>query len=784
VFAGRWLEAGALKAPSERFHAPSKRFQLLRLSRSDDLIRRLGLLLVAGGVGLFACRIQNAGEGIDGTPASPSTDFGAAGRPIARDVLPGQEIKRRGNRLRHERSLYLRQHAHNPMDWFPWGDEALALARKEDKPIFLSVGYASCHWCHVMERNVFESEEVAEFMNRHFINIKVDREDRPDLDAIYMDALQRMTGSGGWPMSMFLSPKQTPFYGSTYVPRERFRELAQRILREFRENRASVESQGARLKELISKEPDLDERRGVSAKDLARVVDVALREVDHKWGGFQNRIKFPTPPRWRFLLHYYRKTGHKPLGQALRLMLDQMASGGMFDHLDGGFHRYATEPSWMIPHFEKMLYDNAQLAALYCEAFAVFGDERYGESARLTLDFILERLSGPDGELYASYDADSDKKEGSYYLWTPDQINRAAGKEDGPLLARLLGVTAQGNFEGSSVLSRRTSSEDLARDTGRSAEALRRLYRDKWRPRLRAARSDRSAPRLDKKVVASWNGLALGALAHGYRVFGDERYRRAAERAADYLLRVHHRGGGRLYRSSAPSAEFGGKTRAEHEAILDDYAFVMDGLLELFDATGDTVHLERALLILAHAVAHFRDSRGGYFLTPKGHETPLGRQVQLRDWAEPSGVGVMLSVLLRLGLLTAAESLVEEVDRTLARYGTVMGRQQLAMALFHDVALRRMGPFYETIIAGDKSQAQTRRMLRLVARGDYFHVVTMWVPAGGPKSTMVKLLPTIAGKSAHGGKPTAFVCQLGSCRRPTQSLATLKAQLSAGWKVP
>jgi len=371
----------------------------------------------------------------------------------AADAREPEDIRREGNRLKNESSLYLQQHAHNPLDWYPWVAEALTKAKTEDKPIFLSIGYSSCHWCHVMEQEVFEQDDVAAFMNQHFVCIKVDREERPDLDSVYMDAVQAITGRGGWPLSVFLTPDLKPFFGGTYFPHDAFLELVGKIHSVFHERRADVEEQAAQVMARAAALPHLIgvPQTGKATAVTAEIIEAAAKQADAnydvKWGGFRSQQKFPTPVRWQFLLHHYRKTGNRRYANLVQLTLEKMASGGIQDHVGGGFHRYTVDDKWIVPHFEKMLYDNAQLASLYLEAGALMGRQDFRNIGLDILDFLIREMSGQEGAFYSSFDADSGGEEGTYYVWTPDELTLATNADDGPILAELLGVSPAGNFE-------------------------------------------------------------------------------------------------------------------------------------------------------------------------------------------------------------------------------------------------------------------------------------------------------------------------------------------------
>lgn len=681
-------------------------------------------------------------------------------------------IRKEGNHLINERSVYLKQHAHNPIDWYPWKEEALSLARRENKPIFLSIGYSSCHWCHVMEHEVFEHDNVALFMNQHFVSIKVDREERPDLDATYMEAVQAMTGRGGWPMSVFLTPDLKPFYGGTYIPREQFLTLAQQLSDAYAKQPASLFDKVSRLVEQLAARPSFSQGN-LDEAIPARAASDALRRIDREWGGFRSRMKFPTPARWRFLLHHYRKTGNDKFSQAIRTTLDQIGSGGINDQLGGGFHRYTTEATWLVPHFEKMLYDNAQLAGLYVEASVVFKDQRYQEIARETLDFMIREMSGDEGEFYASFDADSGGEEGSYYVWTPAEIEEIVGPDEGPALVALLGVTEQGNFEGKNILTRRIDPGELAEKYGRSGTEIAALLA-KHRKALLEHRNHRTPPNLDRKIVTSWNGLAIQAMAEAYSALGDERYRRAAISAADYLWKVHHREDGGLYRVS-------NQGKAENHAVLDDYAFLAVGLLELFQAVHDAKYLSRGLKLVDFVLGRFAIPDGGFYLTEEGQPVPLSRQYEIYDSVRPSGNSAMLLALTQASALTGLPKYKERLEQMLSAHVENYSAAGIDMAGWLDIHEKYTGPYYDVVIAGDPSTAETRELLNSYYKLKPSHAVLSLVPSSGADRTLTSLAPTLKGKRALEGKATAFVCRYGECKEPTSDPKELKSQLLDRW---
>ncbi len=671
-----------------------------------------------------------------------------------------EQIRREGNSLVGAGSAYLRQHSHNPVDWHPWGAEALALAVKLDRPIFLSIGYVSCHWCHVMEREVFEQDDVAAFLNEHFIAIKVDREERPDLDSVYMGAVQAMTGSGGWPMTVFLTPSLRPFFGGTYLPHDRFLQAIHSAAEQFRADRNGVENHGAEVYARIAATEPAKPAPALEPSELRALARGALADIDPKWGGFRGRTKFPTPIKWRFLNDAYRKWGDEEIAQAERKSLDAMSAGGIRDQVAGGFFRYSTEPTWTVPHFEKMLYDNAQLAALYLEAGAALAEPRYRTVGLDTLDFLLTDMVTDSGAFGASFDADADGREGSTYLWTPAELTSVLGAADGAAIATLLGVTSAGNFESSSIPTLRTKGHTRAGD----AELWARR-----RPELLAARRRRVQPAFDSKQVTAWNGLAIGALALGYRASGAPRFLAGAERAAEAIWRMNRDKRGELART-ADGAQAG------TPAVLDDYAFLAAGLVELFQATGKSIYLERATSLATLALGRFETADGGWYLTSGSAQEPLGRRFEVYDGVEPSGNSSMITGLEALSALTGRDDLARAAEQALARYAETIRQRGLDMAGWLDGALLAQGPFYEVVIAGANPSLTSAWNEVLPS-----WVVGVQVPWSGPSADLVSAMPPAAEKRGLNGGSLAYVCVHGACERPTAAPAALRKELLLGW---
>jgi uncharacterized protein YyaL (SSP411 family) len=671
--------------------------------------------------------------------------------------------------------VYLQQHAHNPVDWYPWSPDALARARAEDKPIFLSIGYSSCHWCHVMEVEVFERDDVAAFLNAHFVNIKVDREERPDLDEVYMSALLSMNGGGGWPMSLFLTPALKPFFGATYLPHDRFIAVAQKASERFATSRAAVETDAAQVQRWIEREAHATSEPPIDPNDIHVIATSALGRIDMEWGGFRGGTKFPTPVRWELLLHAARKWGDPALVRALRVTLDAMSVGGIRDPIGGGFHRYSTDPRWEVPHFEKMLYDNAQLAALYLEAGLALGERRYVAVGTDTLDFLLREMQDVGGGFQASFDADSGGREGAYYVWTREELLRVAGPNDGAVVAGLLAVGSSGPFDGASAPNRRASVAEVAAKTGRSSADVEATW-VATRPKLLDARAARPRPRLDSKIVTAWDALAIEALARGFEATGDVRYRDGALQGADWLWRVHRlpqdRGGGLARSSNAGQAGAPG--------VLQDYAFLARALVALFEVTNDATHLEHALTLVKEADERFRSpEQSGWYDAEKG-ATPFERVVSLDDAVEPSGSAALLSTRVALGALTLQEELARSVDATLRAQSGALRAAGMESAGWLDAALLRSGPFYDVVIAGDDAAAVDRleRVRRAIAPA---WTVSARVPAGGADETFARLVPAGRGKTAGSSTAKAYVCLESACKEPTADPAALRALLLEGW---
>jgi hypothetical protein len=685
---------------------------------------------------------------------------------------------RHQNRLAGETSPYLLQHAHNPVDWFPWGPDALARARLLDRPIFLSIGYAACHWCHVMERESFEDEATATYLNARFIAIKVDREERPDLDQIYMSAVQALTGGGGWPMSVFLTPEGRPFYGGTYFPDTprhglpSFRQLLESIDRAWREQRADLETSAARLVGQLAASSRTPASGGAPAPAM---LDEAVGSIERTfdstnggWGG----PKFPQPMTIEFLLRRAADGDPRALPMARRT-LDRMADGGLRDQLGGGFHRYATDGIWLVPHFEQMLYDNAQLARAYLHAWAFTGDARYREVALGTLDYVLRELTTAGGAFAASQDADTDGVEGATFTWHSGEIRSALGDE-AALFSTAYGVTENGNWEGVTILSRVRPSLGLSNLYGISEDEVeRQLARS--REKLLSIRAKRAQPARDDKALAAWNGLAIGALADAARLlqFAPDGaaeaapYRAAAERAAGVILGGLLSADGRLGRSWKDG-------RATGQGVLEDYANLAEGLLALYGATFDERWFTSARSLVDAILERFSDPDGGFFDTATDHERLVTRPKDVQDNATPSGGAVATIVLLRLAAYTGEGRYRDAAERALATVTAFTGRYPTAFAMWLqaiDLALARVA---EIAIVGDPLHPGTRALLE-VAAGGYAPNRVVALLSSESASTSVALLED---RALLGGRPTAYVCRGFACRLPVTDPDALRDQLA------
>ena len=677
------------------------------------------------------------------------------------------------NRLAHETSPYLLQHATNPVDWYPWGEEALERARTEDKPILLSIGYAACHWCHVMERESFEDPETAALMNERFVSIKVDREERPDLDAIYMDAVQALTGSGGWPMTAFLTPDGRPFFAGTYFPNEdrhglpSFRRVLSAIADAWANRRAEAELQSAEVTEAISRTGRVGASSEPLTEEIPRAAFERLRAAfDPRWGGFGRAPKFPQPMTLEFCLRRHLRGVPEAL-DLVTTTLDRMAAGGIFDQLGGGFHRYSTDERWLVPHFEKMLYDNALLIRLYVHAWQVTGWERYREVVARTCDYLLRELRHPDGGFFSSQDADSEGVEGRFFVWSWDELVEVAGEA----VATAFGATPGGTWEGTNVLWRplpipavadelELEPDDLARDLEAARQAL------------FERRAGRVHPATDDKVLAAWNGMAIAALAEAGRAFGEPRYVEAAAGAAGFVLEHLRDGSGRLLRSWRDG-------RAGRPGFADDHASMADACLVLYETTFELRWFEHARALADELLARFHDpERGGFFQTAADAEPLVVRPKDLSDHAVPSGNSVAADVLLRMARLTGEASYEQAAEGALRLVRDAMAGAPSGFGHALGVLEGYLGPFREVAIVGEPGANEVRALVDEITTKRFLphHVLAVASPGDDASFEAVALL---RDRPARGGAATAYVCERFVCKLPVTDPADLAEQVIA-----
>jgi uncharacterized protein YyaL (SSP411 family) len=673
--------------------------------------------------------------------------------------------------LAGESSPYLLQHAHNPVDWFPWGDEALRLSREQDRPILLSIGYSACHWCHVMERESFEDPDTARVMNELFVNIKVDREERPDLDQIYQTAIQILGRNGGWPLTIFLTPDLKPFFGGTYFPpvdrygMRAFRRILEDVARAYRERRDQVDRQAAELAQVIGEIQETDgSSDALSKSSVADSSNALLRRFDSDHGGFGTQPKFPNSTGLELWLRHARANNAPEFQERVAFSVRKMIEGGIYDHLGGGFHRYSTDERWLIPHFEKMLYDNALLLRLLGQSFQVTADPLFANAARETASWVQREMLGADDLLYSTQDADSEGEEGRFFAWNEDEIRAVVPASDADLVIRAFGIEAGGNFEhGRSVLHRPLPNATLAKWFNRTPDSVEAALATAKRL-LFEARRKRVPPATDDKALAGWNGLAIHGLTVAAVAMGEplDLPIRLANGVQKHLVKD-----GRLLRTWRNG-------QAKIPAYAEDYAFLAEGELALFEATGDIVHLNRAKKIVDDALALFAEADGGFFLTAEGDVSLIQRPRSVYDNAVPSATSSMAMALLRLHAITGEGRYADVAEKTLRKYQAAMVKNPFGFSYFLcalEAATSGVGTLVITGVPGEGN----RDALLSAARRRYAPnlVIVPWAPGSEP-------VPAIAGLVA--GKPdetAAWLCRNGACSAPARSVEALENLLRA-----
>jgi uncharacterized protein YyaL (SSP411 family) len=684
------------------------------------------------------------------------------------------------NRLAEEKSPYLLQHAGNPVDWMPWDENAFAKAKAEEKPVFLSVGYATCHWCHVMAHECFEDPEVADVLNRDFVSIKVDREERPDVDSVYMKVCQALTGSGGWPLSVFLTPDKKPFFAGTFFPktsklgRPGFLDVLANISRLWQEDRNKILATSENITEAIRP------RAGSQKVELDRkVLEKAYWQMagsfDPKWGGFGAAPKFPTPHHLTMLLRWHLREPNSKALQMVETTLQAMRKGGIWDHLGLGFHRYSVDERWLAPHFEKMLYDQALLAIAYLEAYQATGKELYAQTAHDIFAYVLRDMTSPEGGFYSAEDADSEGEEGLFYVWAPEQVKQVLGNNDtAQLFCKYYDIGEQGNFEhGRSIIWENKQLKPLAQHFGLSEEdASHRLVQA--RKKLYAEREKRERPLKDDKVLTSWNGLMIAALAKGAAVLGQEEYETAAARAAGFILDNMRDHEGRLCRRWRQ-----GETKGI--GYLDDYAFLIWGLIELYEAAFDPAYLEAALDLADQAGRLFWDDlHHGYFFTPHHGEDLIVHEKDLYDGATPSGNSVMALNLLRLARLTGDSAWEKKADRLMAAMSAQVAQHPMAYTQFLVALDYAMGPSWEVVVVGEPKAAPTRALISVAQKRFLPTRALLLKPGGEAGQRLARLAPFTAEMEPVQDGAAAYVCRDFACQRPVSDPKELAKALEWG----
>ncbi|MGH7890831.1 MAG: thioredoxin domain-containing protein, partial [Thermodesulfobacteriota bacterium] len=672
------------------------------------------------------------------------------------------------------------QHADNPVDWYPWGEEAFEKAAREDKPILLSIGYSTCHWCHVMEHESFEDPEVAKLMNETFVSIKVDREERPDIDSVYMTVCQLLSKGGcGWPLNIIMTPDKKPFFAGTYIPKEsRFGrigmvELVPRIKEVWKDKREEVLKSADSITEAVKKATGLTQ--GSSGRDLTPAAltlgyNQLLGRFDETNGGFGTAPKFPTPHNLLFLLRYWKRTGDEQALSMVEATLGGMRKGGVYDHVGYGFHRYSTDPRWFLPHFEKMLYDQAMLALVFTEAYQATGKKEYEDTARQIFTYVMRDMTSPEGGFYSAEDADSEGEEGKFYVWTEDEITGVLGKDDGELIIKTYNVGESGNFSeeasgektGSNILYLKKPLPELARSFGMSADEFEGRI-DKSRKKLFDVREKRVHPHKDDKILTDWNGLMIAALSKGASAFSDPLYSDAAKRAADFVLGKMTDGKGRLlHRWRDGDAGIGGS--------IDDYSFFIWGLLELYESTFDIKYLKAALDLQTEMTGLFWDDKnGGFYFTSHDAEELITRHKEIYDGAIPSGNSVAMLNLLRIGRITGDAAYDEMASKLAKAFSGTVEQAPVAYTQLLSSLDFAIGPSYEVVVVGDPASPDTKEMLSAI-RKRYSPNKVLLFKGTGDVPGVTAIAEFTKGQASIDGKATAYVCLDHVCNLPTTDL--------------
>lgn len=685
-----------------------------------------------------------------------------------------------GNQLAREKSPYLLQHADNPVHWLPWGNDAFEKAQIEDKPIFLSIGYATCHWCHVMAHESFEDDEVAEILNTHFISVKVDREERPDVDKIYMSVCQALTGRGGWPLTVLMTPDGKPFFAGSYFPKTSrmgmpgLMDILNQLATLWKNDRGRILTSGDKIVAAI--QPQSGGNLSAPLPDrntLTKACNQLSQNFDARLGGFGKAPKFPSSHNLTFLLRYHLRDPGSMALEMVEKTLDAMRNGGIFDQIGLGFHRYSVDDHWLVPHFEKMLYDQALLAMAYTETYQVTGKDRFSRVAQEIFTYVLRDMTDPKGGFYSAEDADSEGEEGLFYVWTPSEVNTCLGDEQGDLFCRFYNITDSGNFEGGKSIPHMTISPEVFANTeGIDQQKLSNIL-ENARETLFRLRENRIHPLKDDKIITSWNGLMIAALAKGAQVLGDAHYAEAAENAAGFILKNLVDADGRLLRRYR-------EQEAALPAYLDDYAFMVWGLLDLYEATFNVAWFEEAIRLNRDMIDIFwDDANGGLFFTGKGNETLITRSKEINDGALPSGNSVAALNFLRLNRMTGDTDLAQKLDQLMGTFSEQVAHYPMAHTQFLAAVDFMVGPSREIVIAGNPELDATRIMTRKIQQKFLPNKVVLFRPDEGPAAEKcIALAPFLADMHTQKPKPTVYICEQYACKAPVTSLEDLEVALN------
>ncbi|MEK6602216.1 MAG: thioredoxin domain-containing protein [Candidatus Binatota bacterium] len=677
------------------------------------------------------------------------------------------------NHLVHESSPYLLQHAHNPVDWYPWGEEALQQARKDNKPILLSIGYSACHWCHVMETESFENEAIAALMNDNFVNIKVDREERPDLDDIYMNAVQMLTGRGGWPMTVFLTPEGKPFYGGTYFPPEDrygvpgFPKVLKSVAQAYRERPQDIEKSVGQILEALNRLTGLRESQRPFSRDIiAQSAEQLSQAYDPDYGGLGRAPKFPNAGVLELFLRHYLKSKSPRYLEMVTTTLTKMAEGGIYDHLGGGFHRYSVDEKWLVPHFEKMLYDNAQLTRIYAQVFPITQESLFKNVVEETLDYLAREMFHPQGGFYSTQDADSEGEEGKFFVWSSDEVTRIVGEEIGEIFCRTYDVSDFGNFEGKNILHPILTWEQAAKLFKKDTDEIRRCLAQA-KAKLLQEREKRIKPFLDEKILTSWNGLMLSGLAEAGKISQNPGCLEAAAKTVDFIFTRMTRDGLLLHTYKNGEAKIHG--------YLDDYAFLAAGLLDLYEVTMDRSLLERSILLVDTMIREFWDDvDGAFFFTGTSHEKLISHTKPAFDSSVPSGNSIAAQLLLRLYHYTGEEDYLKRAEKLLRLYYDAMEQQPFGFTHMLSALDFYLEKPKEIVLVGKKEDQTTRDLLKKI-HALYLPNKTLQVVA--PGESLKAISPLLEGKAQLDGKPTVYVCHNFTCSPPVTTWEDLKPLL-------